>query len=152
MLVVVVNLSLYIANNGMYAPDVVVLTTLAISKETRGIGLIDTTQTDSELCGMIGEQQVATIGSKGFQSFNSSIRGKVARQVLPAFLNTNAIAHHPAYGVHLDVKLINGSRFEENTLTSIHIVFLEPSSSIFLIGTLLIVIRHKHGYFLLGRC
>ena len=141
---VVVDLSFYITYNRMHTPDVVVLTTLTISKETRSIGLIDTAQSDSELCGMISEQQVATIGSKSLQSFNSGIRGKIARQVLPAFLNTDAVAHHPTGHLLLNVELVNGSGGNENALACIHIVLLEPSDSIFLVGTLLIVVWHKH--------
>ena len=63
----VVDLSFGIAYNGLHAPDVVVLSALAIAEDTRCVSLGYAADAGSELCGVVGEQEIAAVGSESFQ-------------------------------------------------------------------------------------
>ena len=130
---VVVNLSLGIADDGLRAPDVVVGSALATAIDARSIGVGYTAHGHGELGGMVGEEEVATVVGESLQGLDGGGGGQVAWQVLPSAVDADAVAHHPAHGVGLDVEVIDGGGGEEHALTSIHIVLLEPSHGVFLI-------------------
>ena len=149
---VVVNLSLHITDDGMNAPDVVVLAAIAVTENARSISLGNTSQGDSELCGVVGEQQVTAVSSKGFQRLDGCRAGKASGQLVPAFANTDAVAHYPTHGVLLDVEVVDGCGSKKHSLTSIHISILKPCYGVGLVGRSGIVIRNEHGYLLISRC
>ena len=83
---------------------------------------------------MVGEEQVTTISGKGLQGLDGSGRCQVAGQVLPAAVDADAVAHYPASRLALDIEVIDGRGSEQDTLTSLHIIVLEPCHSVFLVG------------------
>ena len=108
MAAVVVNLALGIANDGLRTPDVAILATFATAVDTGSIGLSNTAYSHSELSGMVGQEQVTTVGGKGLQGLDGGSRCQVAGQVLPAAVDTDAVAHYPACRLALDVEVVDG--------------------------------------------
>ena len=94
---------------------------------------------------MVGEQQVAAVGSEGFQGVDGGSRGEAAGQLLPATVDAYAVAHHPAGGVLLNVEVVDGGGGQQCALAGVNVVLLEPCYGVFLIGTLGVVVRHEHG-------
>ena len=83
---VVVDLSLDITDDGLNAPDVVVLSALAVAEDARSIGLSNAADGHGELCGVVGEEEVATILAERLQGVDGLSRSEVAGEVLPAAL------------------------------------------------------------------
>ena len=95
---------------------------------------------------MVGEQQVTAIGSKGFQRLDGSSAGKASGQFVPAFANTDAVAHHPAGRLTLDVEVVDGGGSENHALACIHIGAFEPVGGGTLVGRACgIVVGEEHG-------
>ena len=130
----VVDLTLGITDDGLRAPDVAVLTTLAIAIDAGSIGVGNTAHGNGELCGMVGEEEVTTVGGESFQRLDGVGRCQSAGQVLPALLDADAIAHHPACRLFLDVEVVDGGGSEQHALAGADIVLLEPGHSVFLVG------------------
>ena len=59
--------------------------------------------------------------------------------------DADAVAHHPAGSLLLAVEFINRSRSDERTLALSNVVGLEPGYCVLFVGTLLVVVRHKHS-------
>ena len=92
---VVVDLSFSIADDGLRAPHVVVLSALAIAEDARSIGFGDTADGHGELCGVVGEEEVATILAERLQGVDGLSRSEVAGEVLiavPAAVSMSASA------------------------------------------------------------
>ena len=149
---VVVDLSFDITDDGMYAPDVGVLTTLAAAVDAGSVCFCDTAKAHGELGGVVGEQEVAAVGSKSLQGADNLGGCQVAGQVLEATFDADAVAHHPTHRVLLDVELVDGGGGEDNALAGSLVGLLEPSHSVFLIIAGRVVFGHEHSYLLLGRC
>ena len=142
---VVINLALGIADDGLRAPDVAILATLAAAVDTGSVSLGDTAYSYGELGSVIGEEQITTVGGKGLQRFDGCGRCQVAGQILPAAVDADAVAHYPAGRLALDVEVVDGRGSEQDTLAGLHIIVLEPSHGVFLVGRGLVVFRNKHG-------
>ena len=96
---------------------------------------------------MVGEEEVAAILAESLQRIDGVGRSQVARQVLPAALDADAVAHHPAGRLILDVEIVDGRRREQYALATVYIVLLEPVGSVLLVGrTVLIVVGQEHGH------
>ena len=145
MAAVVVDLTLGVADNGLRAPDIVVLATVAAAEDARSVSLGDAVEGHGELGGVIGQEEIAAVGSKSLQCLDGGVAGKVAGQVLPALLDADAVGHDPAGRLLLAVKVVDGGGRNEHTLARIDVVLLEPLYGILLVGALLVVVGHEHG-------
>ena len=94
---------------------------------------------------MIGEQQVTTVSGESLQGIDNLVGNQVTWQVLPTFFYTNAVAHHPAHRVVLDVEIVNFRCSQNNALACIYIILLEPSHCVFFIVAGGVVVSHEHS-------
>ena len=142
---VVIDLALGVTDDGLRTPDVAILATLATAEDTGSIKLGNTSNGYGELGSVVGEEQVTTVGGKGLQSLDGSGRCQVAGQVLPAEVDTDAVAHYPASRLALDIEVVDGRGSEQDALAGLHVIVLEPFNSALLIGRGLIVLGNKHS-------
>ena len=142
----VVDLSFGIADDGLRAPHIVVLSALAAAVDAGSVGVGDAAHGYGELCGVVGEQQVTAVGGERLQGVDHLVGSQSAGQVLPALVNTDAVAHHPAGCLLFDVQLVDGGRSKEHTLVGVHVVLLEPGHGIFLVVGGGVVVSHEHGH------
>ena len=95
---------------------------------------------------MVGQEEVAAIFAESLKGVDGLVSSQAAGQVLPSALDADAVAHDPAACLLLVVEGVDCRGRDERALARGDIVLLEPSHGIFLIGALLIVVRHEHGH------
>ena len=143
---VVVNLTFGIADDGLRAPHIVVLTAVAAAEDAGSQRLGQTTHGHGELCGVVGEEEVATVGSKGLERIDDIVAGQTTGQVLITEANAHTVAHHPAGGMLLDVETVHLRGGDQVALAAVHISTLEPFYSCLFIGRRGVVVGHKHSH------
>ena len=143
---VIVNLSFHISDDGLYTPHIIVLTSVAATEDTGRLRLGQTTYGHGQLCGMVGEEEVAAIGSKGLECIDHIVAGQTTGKVLITHLDAYTVAHYPAGGMFLDVKVIHLRSGEQVALATVHISVLEPFNSGLFISRRGVVVSHEHGY------
>ena len=142
---VVVDLSLGIADDRLHAPYIIVLAALTIAEDARSVSLSDASHGSCELCGVVGEKEVATISAESLQGVDCPVRCQSAREVSPSVSHSDAVAHHPAGSVLLDVEVVDCRGSDECALALVDIVSLEPCHSVLLVVRSRIIVGNKHG-------
>ena len=104
---VVVDLSLGIADDRLHAPYIIVLAALTIAEDARSVSLSDASHGSCELCGVVGEKEVAAVRSESLQGVDSLVRCQSAGEISPSVSKTDAVSHNPAHRVLLDVEVVH---------------------------------------------
>ena len=92
MVGVVVYLPFCIANLWLHAPYVRVLTALSVAEDAWSVSVSDASHSSCELCGMVGEKEVAAVSSESLQSVDSLVRCQSAGEIGPSVSKTDAVA------------------------------------------------------------
>ena len=142
---VVVDLSLGIADDRLHAPYIIVLAALTIAEDARSVSLSDASHGSCELCGVVGEEEVATVSAESLQRVDCPVRCQSAGEVSPSVSHSDAVAHHPAGSVLLDVEVVDCRGSDECALALVDIVSLEPCHGILLVVRSRIIVGNKHG-------
>ena len=107
MVGVVVYLPFGIANLWLRAPYVRVRSALSAAEDAWSVSVRDASHGSCELCGMVGEKEVAAVSSESLQRVDSLVRCQSAGEIGPSVSKTDAVAHNPAHRVLLDVEVVH---------------------------------------------